>query len=691
MARALEELQLLLAHFDESAFEALANRGLLRRAQKDLEKSPPVLLTDEPARIVVQVGKHRVSLDYRGPAKATCDCAAAGVCQHILSGSLWIQSIASSAQVNSREQLHTELTALNHGQLEKWAGKAAFRWAVQFMRDLDSPEAATISGDRNIVVDFNRPRFSCTFFGQDLDAAVVESVSGDTRKYVVAAALAYQLAHGQLLPEPERRAATTAALDLGQEHRAVEGVATHRVELRTKVLDSAERLILDCVTSGLSHLSSAIAERFTTLAVAAQGADLPRLALLLRRLADHADMLIRRDGGASEEVLLDDLSFANALIAALRAAGISRGAEGNRQLVGEARTAYENAGTLELVGLGAYPWRAQSGYLGLTLVFYQPYREAWFTWSEARPEIQGNFDPVARYKASGPWSGCGAPNQLTGKRFTLMAALANRFGRLSAAEGASAMLHDAIDIPSVLSKAVTNWTVLGNHMDQSGSTLEERDTRGSLYVLKPTSLLPSQFDAIQQELVWPLEDDAGAILFAKIPHSKMNAHAISRIEAMKGARLSASIGLVVRLTKEAGQLVALPISILSTEPNRHVDAIFFDAPPAQQSGFAKFLEQISRYAPKKPSTAQHATPWRKGIMLLERAAAEGLRVAERGLMNPSASSVEALETELRRCDKFGLSLPLAIWIAACAHDSPTSRGAALLRVHHAVRHLRQRL
>ena len=49
MSSLREALHLQLARFDDDAFTALANRGLLRRARKDLEKETPEIVEQRNA------------------------------------------------------------------------------------------------------------------------------------------------------------------------------------------------------------------------------------------------------------------------------------------------------------------------------------------------------------------------------------------------------------------------------------------------------------------------------------------------------------------------------------------------------------------------------------------------------------------------------------------------------------------
>jgi hypothetical protein len=686
-----DDLRALLARHDDAAFEALANRGLLRRARKDLEKAEPAIV-GQGATVDIRVGDRLVKLDARGPAHAQCDCAAPEVCLHILAACLWLKgtgaapgSTSDAASTQSIDQLHADLMSFDTPALEKWSGVPGYRWALELVGDLEDPESVRIAAESNVVVSFAHPRFSCRYVGGGLDSAIVDLSISDARKYVVAAVIAYQRANGRPLPAPPERRRAARALDLGKDHELASDTMEHRAEARAKVMASAEQLLLDCLLTGLSHLSAASAERFTTLAVGAQGAELHRLALLLRRLADHVEMLLHREAGADEAQLLDDLALAHALLAALHAAKVDAGEDGPRRLVGEARSAYETAGSLELFGLGAYPWRSASGYLGLTLLFRGATDGQWYTWSESRPEIQRGFDPVVRYKSTAPWGGIGTPQQLVGKRFTLIGAQANRFGRLSSSRATTAAVAEPFDAAPVLRDAVTDWSELESRLRANGGTLDERDPRSAWCVVRPAVAGNAQFEATEQALWWPLHDKAGRVLACRLAFSEMTAHAIARIESIGPA--AAGKGVVVRLARMHGRLIAEPMSIVQDAPDP-VDAIYFD--PGRDPGRLERWKAALQSLAGKPEAADiepSSDTWR----YLEPLDAETLRLAERGLMELPAAAMANLESRLRSSADAGFLLPQQLWTAASAGSEPRTRADALLRVRHALRALQTAL
>ena len=72
-------LRRLAASLDTVALEALASRGLLRRAQKDLERGIEIRVAGETdTQLRLAIGEFEVKLPETGPAAATCSCPATG-------------------------------------------------------------------------------------------------------------------------------------------------------------------------------------------------------------------------------------------------------------------------------------------------------------------------------------------------------------------------------------------------------------------------------------------------------------------------------------------------------------------------------------------------------------------------------------------------------------------------------------
>ncbi|BDU20053.1 hypothetical protein [Dyella sp. GSA-30] len=624
MSTVREQLQAQLSRYDDDAFAALANRGLLRRAYKDLESHAPTIVNESDEALHLAFAGQEVRFDLRGPAQAQCSCPASGVCQHMLGAAIGLrrlleESSAGSEQrdtvepnmapiaepaasaVPSNELLRDALLAMSYADLLKHAGKAGYRWAWQCVQDLEPEQDIRLSGERNIVIELMRPRMSFRYMGGALDSLIVDTQTAQVAKYRVAAVLAFQRAHGIALREPDAPGKLrNAELDLGKDHALAQTGVVALLDSRTRLHVAVRDLLQECIALGLSHLSEAVQQRYATLAVWAQGAEYYRLALLLRRLADHVELLLDRAGNADEHTLLDEISLAFGLILALGRTG-AHGPPAH--LVGRARTRYEAAGTLELLGLGASAWRSASGYIGLTMLFWSPADRTFLSCTDARPESQGGFNPVARYKAAGPWGGLGAPAQATGRRLLLTNAQLNAAGRLSAAE------HTNVAVQQVAAHAflqqlqpAANWQVLRQARQlQQRSLLAEARPMNDWVVLQPSRIGAAHFDSTRQVLIWPVYDETGDGLMIELPYSPYTEHAIARIEQLAGRTWFIGDLLLVRLRDGATGTIGEPLSIIKTgmaDDANPVDALHFDAGPAPDA-LSEWLNK-SRRPPSHP-------------------------------------------------------------------------------------------
>lgn len=677
MSRLLAQLQEQLGRFDDEGFAALANRGLLRRAQKDLERLAVEIEQQSDTEVVVKVGEQHIRFDARGPAQARCDCPAAGVCQHILAAAIGLKQRASegpapAAAEDPLEPLRASLLAISTAELVRHAGKAGYRWAWQYLHDLSDGEALQVTGERHLVLALQRPRLTLRYMGGGLANLIADVERPQIEKYRVAAVLALRRALGQDVAPPEPVAAPrTQALDLGADHQLA-GTAVSALEVsRQRLRESARRLFGESVELGLAHLSSGMHERYTTLAVWAQGAEYHRLALLLRRIADHVELLLDRAGGADEHRLLDEITLANALVDALEAAA----AQGltPTELLGRARTRYDETGAMEVLGLGARPWRSASGYLGLTMLFWSP-RDGFMSCTDARPESLRGFDPIARYKASGPWSGLGAPQRATGQRLSLIGAHLNEAMRLSARDSTSATILPADSAAWSASqlKPWTRWADLLAARGAQRSLLSRASPMQDWVFLQPSSVGPCRFDDARQALIWPLWDADGAALMAELRFNRFTEHAMERIEALPAGPVTDGLMLVAQLQRVGDSLVVEPLSLIRPQETPPVDALYFDANLASGGLLERWRQAWSA---RGTAPAVVAAPATETTALAEiRRTLQQL--AERGLPADSPGSWPAQRQRLLdQADVAGLT--------AFAALKPLDRGGeALLRMNY---------
>ncbi|MDP1588245.1 MAG: SWIM zinc finger family protein [Prosthecobacter sp.] len=505
------------------ALEALANKGLLRRAQKDLERGEVAGFEIVEQGLVVTVSGHRVTLIEAGPAKAACTCPAPGICQHIIAACL---KLMQEPSVEPAGDAHAEWLALSDEQIIAAYGFAVLRAA----HELTLANAAQI--ERSTVLTVRFPSLNAEVMalpGAGLAGIIVRGLNEKKHTQLAAAAVLVVRRESGIDWQPPMT-------EVNRE------TPVHRDE----VLKAVIALLEEAIATGLARLSSGLVERIDSLSISAQTAELHRLGLVLQRIATQATDWLQRRPHADLGLIFAEMATAYAL------------AHAKPQLAaGVARESYIEVGGLDLIGVAAWPWRTPSGYEGLTLLFWDPANATWSTWSDARPRaFAGGFSAVARYTQPGPWEGAESPAQVARSRFRLMQAKRNRWGRLSSSAQSKVLVTGATDLSTL--PACDDWSKI----DLKPSLgLKERDPRSAYQLLQPASWERQAFDPIEQCLVWLLHDPHGHTLEMRLDFDGLSQPAIERLEAMTDADLKQA-RLLGRCLQISGRLQVQPLALL---------------------------------------------------------------------------------------------------------------------------------
>lgn len=609
----------VLARYDEDAWVAVANRGLLRRARKDLESCHVRVVAQDGTGVDVGVGDVVVRIGLAGPGEATCTCPSPVTCQHVLTAGLWLASgatddVADAPGTPGTDDLHAELMAVDARALTAHAGLPGYRWAHQMLDDADQPPV--LSRDGYLAVTFPRRGLTARYLGGGLDGLVLDQAVPHVERFRVAVVLAWQRAHGLVLPPPPPpRSGSGEPSETSQS----------RTASRERLRSSVTALLRDTVRVGVSHLSPAIHERIVTSAVWAQGVEYHRLALLLRRIADEVELLLARSARADDLALLDDVAVAHALVTALAATAGREPAA----LLGRARASYDPVRRLDLIGLGGRPWRTGSGYHGLTCVFWDRAGARVLTWTDTRPDTLPGFDPRARWEQPAPWTGLTSPAAAAGRAVTLTQALVSPDGRLSGVGSTTASVAGLRGADLLAALPVHDvWRDLA--VRRVTGLLDVIDQNGLWTVLRPARALPARWDPASQTLHWPVLDGAGDVLVLEVPWSRLHAHAIGRIEAV-GADLPAGACVVARVERVRGMLVGEPLSLVLPGAARDpVDAVHFD-PAAGPSASSLVPDLLAAGLDDRPTSTEAAAdgpglvPWPVSALraVVEQAAQRG--------------------------------------------------------------------
>jgi len=583
----LRRLRGLLKGIDDEALASVANKGLLRRAQKDLESAPPAILAVEEGCVQVQLADATVGVREM-PSKCSCSCPARGICRHILSALVYLRDSSDLAACDGPVQgtlfqddsggvaafAATEavdlpvpspaevLGSLSDQELQTWAGKQLVRKALKVLA-ADLP--VEIDASESFVLRFPTRNITCRWIpGGGLQGMICSCQAEGVCEHVVTAILAYQVSLG-------KRQVTVEQASLTESRGAP--------RTRTEVLASVGTVLREMLSLGLARLSAATAQRLTTLAVSAHGVDLPRLERMLKTLADEVQLALRRDAQSNSANLVAQAARVEALRTALAK-------NASAALVGQHRSQYYDVGQITLVGMGAQRWRSKGGYHGVTVYFWDESRKDWATWSESRPVSQTAFDGASRFRSAGPWEGCRSPQEAAESVLRLSQACRNSQGRVSGRSATRALLMGP-SRPREVPGAITAWTELTEQAKRLfGGGLGERNEGLELVLLVPKTWGPGFYDTLRQELVRPVADEAGRVVNLWLPFTPENE---AGVEFLEGHDTAETFGLLGALQLVAGQVCVQPISLYVEDRIVHLTLL----DPKSASGSAKLVQNTS--------------------------------------------------------------------------------------------------
>jgi hypothetical protein len=550
-----DKLRRLLKSFDEAGLVALANKGLVRRALKDLAGAT-LTFEETDTEVVVRGPDWTVVMPPEGPAHAKDDTKATGVTRQILMATAFLRDSWGDAPAEagapadvppppSLDELQTTIENLTLEQLRKWAGKTVCREAellAQNTTRVDVELGANVTL-RLVEHDIEVRVFpGPTTANALLDQALASGPKATRPRSIVAAVLAFQRQRGKVLTaEPARL-------------REAAGAPRTRAAVLAAATESLEAMI----GVGLAHPSERMQERLLTLSMSALGVQLPRLSRLLRTLADDLGLSLRRDAKADSGRIFDLAARTFALLRALAATE-----DPAPHLVGRHRTDYLPAGDLFLSGMGSYPWKSATGFEGITVLFWDETRRAIRSWSYSRPADVRGLNLEQAYRVEGAWGV--SIERLSRSRLRLSSARENAFGRLSASQGTTAEVLEltAPDKLELAERMFTSWSTLADFARTAiPSGLAELRPLDGVAVLKPQTWGTCIFEEATQQLVWPLGDETGKCLRVSLPWTDANESTIEFLERIRADR-DRLTAIVCQLRATSAGIVIEPLSLLS--------------------------------------------------------------------------------------------------------------------------------
>ncbi|AOO82669.1 SWIM zinc finger family protein [Bosea vaviloviae] len=638
-----------LMAFDEAALAALANKGIVRRAARDVEEGKASVSGWEGETAIVSADGETVRIDARGPAKASCTCPAPGICRHRVAAVLLLQQQEEEAPAeNAAASLIAEITALPEEAMIRFAGRAAWRAAQEIaahggeVSDTGTALVITLRGDDSEVRYLR---------GLGIEGMVSKASPARRKALHAAALILVRQAAGVMVSESSAEAEKAPA---GADEAFL-----------TEVRDA----LADACRNGLALAPLMLEERLFTLSVSSRAESLPRLSAMLRGIARMLRERRTRDFRFDPDACLGAIAAADALARALPVASDPGRRAG---LIGSVRQAYDEIGPLHLYGASGETWRAEGGARGVTAYFYDPACDRWFTASLARGVGQDPFfDPRHAFTSEALWGGQTLAG-LSRAEFRFDSIAGSPAGRLSASTASRPDISGA----STLSP---DWACAFDRWDLLAERLRSRLV-GSLAApaaaLEPVVLWPRRtgrpwFDDLTQQLHWPLEDRGGqwlAVSLGNDPDRPAHFDHLASVAFRPG--FSGAVIVAASITGTAFEL--RPMALFDENGVRSLD---FEEARTPKRSFSDFLQTYSRHTRSAP--VPYAKP--AGISLLAKAATELTGISETGCRAISRSGSQRLAEICAQAERIGLGTVAGALAQLAAADGPLASQVLISR------------
>lgn len=481
--------KMINAH-DDATLTALSNKGLLRRALRDIEDGLVQVGARSDASATVTADGQVVTLTDANPTPADCPCPATGFCRHLLSAMIVLRGATADSATAPTTTAHDELMALTDDDISKFAGVDLQAALALSTGDIQISQRGTmieamISGMTSPVQ---------IIAGHPLKDAVFKGPAARKRLAIAAAVLALRA-------------------EQGRPFIAAEGAAlpeTQTTQLSQSFLTEVETALERLLTATLAGAAQLHMDQVFDLSISARSQAAPRLTGALRGITAMAGLTLNRDVSFDPERFAVTVAQTYALVQALKSS------PDDPVLMGVLQRNYIPAPPLQAMALGARAWQTASGARGLSVYLYDTSNHRWISSEKGRAGgADPNFTPASAYFL--PMLGAASVPELMGHMVSIDAAHLSADLQLSPSTSGQRAARLNLKALETHPAMFTNWTAARANLQERGGTGLRDANRPLPLLLQPARIRRQGFDDFEQVFRLQMLDASGDQLALVLP------------------------------------------------------------------------------------------------------------------------------------------------------------------------------
>lgn len=551
----------------ESFLVTLANKGLYKRALKDLETAGRIELSAKDNSLQVTLEDAVVTLNPN-VAQSTCSCPSKTVCKHILMGILAASAYAASGDAPASSAAATavasdtaatssasgtvsaesssasgvsaqstpsasassepvgepapepwaELKNADPALLRKQAGKKMFEDALRLIQSGWTAELTegemleAVLNTENITVYFPRRN--------SLEGAVCKCGSPGLCKHKLIAVLTYL-------------SRAKGGISSGEENNSLSLLTAESEAL----LEAADAFIVRILDKGMIGCGETEVEAAVQYSIRMETCGIGNLARLFRSLSADLDNMLSKHVGFSQTVTFSTLSRLHNTMRLI----LSNRRDNDllSRLIESTRSDYYTTPIGHFTALGACPWQTRSGYFGITVYLFYREKQSVCTYTVSmadyyeRTEQLADMENLSRqYQKNEHWTERVSLYTLSHAEFTLRNFKLNSLNRLSSSSQTQCELTGKVDMG--------NTARLAELPLFSGIDRESEMKYDYFRKRQPPRLVPIPFTAVsgadfshtKQKLFLTLDGPATDGVEVMLPYNEMTKDAIRYLETL---------------------------------------------------------------------------------------------------------------------------------------------------------------
>ena len=487
----MEELTNVLNNADDDYLIGLSNKGIVKRAYKDLEQIEPSVNYKEHAAEVSISEETCTIVSPLGDSK--CTCQSRSICRHIIAAILWLKKTNGESQ--EKKELSQEFVdALSSFPLQKIQKAMKKRYYLSFIQNMEHgvvpeiEETSIISvnmpnEEMNVRLVFPLTHSTCTCHSKELC------------KHKAAAILAWQV---------KQKIQNLDNIKINEE------ITTHlNVSLIHSTADIVRKFLTDILSNGLVRVSDMVSEHARDIGIMCHNANLANSEKLMREMGNRLEEYVKHSSEFRANLLFS-LIMENIIL-------VDRILKTNEEkelyvYAGEFKNNYTAGSTLELIPIAQRKFSSIAGYEGEVYYFLNKNQKeqksagesTFLSYTDVRPTFYEGGRGSVRTR-SVPWGFEGNMNEIMNSELRLKnPKLSN--GKISSSKNTTVDILGKADLnQDIVRKAI--YTDFKKMIEEVFSNTSHSEGE-RLVMISPKKCISSKSDEITQSHSIIVEDDS---------------------------------------------------------------------------------------------------------------------------------------------------------------------------------------